>query len=389
MPSEARHLLRNGHEVPRRSAPRDDSAAAATPPPELTAWVARCRYVDDKGPGIRRKTNSKDFHYFAADGNEIADAATLARIRSLAIPPAWTDVWICPIADGHLQATGRDAKGRKQYRYHPRFREAREETKFERALAFARLLPKIRRQVDRDLKRPGLPRDKVMATLVRLLEITLIRIGNDEYARSNGSFGLATMRGRHVDVAGSKIAFRFRGKSGKTHEVNVTDARVARILQRCAGLPGEELFQYLDENGEPRSIEAADVNEYLRRVAGEDFSTKDFRTWAGTVLALEALRRAPADTVTARQRALTEVVRQVASRLGNTPAVCRKCYIHPAVTEAYLAGQLDRVERALRAGKGTARGLSAPEVDLTLLLSKSLERTRSSPSRNPRRRASA
>jgi DNA topoisomerase-1 len=312
--------------------------------PERSARAAGLRYVLDQGPGIRRRRAGAAFRYFAPDGSPIHDTATLRRIRSLAIPPAWQDVWICPREDGHLQATGRDARRRKQYRYHRRWREVRDETKYGRMVAFASALPAIRRQVTRDLGRPGLPREKVLAALVRLLETTYIRVGNQEYARDNESFGLTTLRERQVRVRGSTIKFRFRGKSGVEHDVGLTDARLARIVRRMQDLPGEELFQYLDADGAVRAVESADVNGYLKAIAGEEFTSKDFRTWAGTVLCARALAGLePAPSAAAIRRTLTQAVEGVARKLGNTKAVCRNCYIHPAIVESYERGELARL----------------------------------------------
>jgi DNA topoisomerase-1 len=347
-------------------APGSAAPLAATTSPERSARVARCRYVDDRTPGIRRVMNGHGFQYRDPGGGVVRDSAVLRRIHSLVIPPAWSEVWICPSDDGHIQATGRDARGRKQYRYHSRFREVREETKFQHLIAFAEALPRIRRAVDRDLRKAGIGRDTVLATLVRLLEITLIRIGNEEYARRNGSFGLATMRTRHADISGSALRFRFRGKSGKIHTVSVQDRRLARIVQRCSDLPGEELFQYLDEQGEPRSVEAGDVNDYLRRISGADFTTKDFRTWAGTVLAAQALDALSAETDAKRR--LAAAVKDVAGRLGNTPAVCRKCYIHPQVFEAHLSGTLAAGLAGRGRGGKLRGGLSAIEAQVLSFL---------------------
>jgi DNA topoisomerase-1 len=312
--------------------------------PLESAKAADLRYVDDSKPGLTRKAHGKHFRYFRPDGSPVKDEETLQRIRRLAIPPAWTNVWICPSKDGHIQATGRDAKGRKQYRYHPRFREIRDETKYARILAFAQALPRIRDRVDHDLSLPGLPREKVLATVVRLLEITLIRVGNEEYARQNASFGLTTMRTRHVDVAGSAIRFHFRGKSGISHKVEVHDRRVAKVVARCSDLPGQVLFQYVDENGELHNVESADVNEYIRSIAGTEFTAKDFRTWAGTVLAAKHLQRslanAQAQNATALKKNVIAAIKEVSARLGNTVSVCRKCYVHPEVVGAYLDGKL-------------------------------------------------
>ena len=306
----------------------------------VAAAEAGLRWTTDGKPGITRRRAGRGFSYRAADGTTISDPDVLRRIRSLAIPPAWTDVWICPDARGHLQATGRDAKGRKQYRYHPDFREHRESAKFDRMIAFADLLPRIRERVDEDLSRPGLPREKVLAAVVRLLELTLIRVGNEEYARLNKSFGLTTLRDRHARIEGSKIRFRFTGKSGKPHEVTLRDRRLARVVGRCQDLPGQDLLQYLDDNGDVRDVRSEDVNAYLREAAGgEDVTAKDFRTWAGTVLTYRALRALqPGASDREARRNVVEAIRQTSERLGNTPAVARKSYVHPAVLQAYLDG---------------------------------------------------
>jgi DNA topoisomerase-1 len=303
---------------------------------ERSAKAAGLRYVTDAPPGIGRQRAGSGFRYLASDGRAIRKRDTLARIRALAIPPAWERVWICTREDGHLQATGRDARGRKQYRYHPRWREVRDETKYGRMAAFARALPRIRRRVRQDLARGGLPRDKVLATVVRLLETTRMRVGNEEYARDNDSFGLTTLRVRQVRVRGATMQFRFRGKSGVWHAFALSDRKLAAIVRRMRDLPGYELFQYLDESGETRAIDAADVNAYLKEIAGEEFTSKDFRTWAGTVLAAKALHELG-------ENALSRAIEQVARQLGNTRAVCRKCYIHPAVIEAYQSGALAEV----------------------------------------------
>src|SRR5437764_5735015 len=292
------------------------------------AEEAGLRYVSDASPGYTRKAKGDDFEYFDTEGKPIRDEQRLLRIKRLAIPPAWTKVWICPSANGHIQATGRDARGRKQYRYHERWREARDENKFDRLAQFAKALPNIRRRVARDLKLPGLPREKVLATIVRLLERTFIRIGNEEYARENKSFGLTTLKNRHVKVKGEQVVFRFRGKSGRKHEVDVTDRRVAKVIAKCQDLPGQDLFQYVDENGEVRDVSSQDVNEYLRQIAGEDFSAKDFRTWGGTVLAAIALsKQEEFETKKQAKANIKTAICAVAELLGNTPAVCRKCYI--------------------------------------------------------------
>ena len=309
--------------------------------PAESAREAGLRYVTDAQPGILRRKAGQGFRYVDADRKAVRDAETLKRIRSLVIPPAWTDVWICANPRGHLQATGRDARGRKQSRYHPRWRAVRDETKYERMLLFGTALKGIRERVEADLARPGLPREKVLATLLRLMERTLIRVGNEEYARENHSYGLTTMREKHVTVTGSTVTFRFRGKSGKQHTVGVQDRRLARIVGRCQDLPGYELFQYVDEGGEPHTIDSADVNAYLREISGEDFTAKDFRTWSGTVLASRALREFEAfGSETQAKKNVVQAIKAVAERLGNTPAVCRKCYVHPAVLECYMAGKL-------------------------------------------------
>lgn len=315
-------------------------AASIEDDPKASARQAGLRYVTDATPGIRRIRAGRGFRYEWPDGSRLEDAEHLARIRALAIPPAWTDVWIAAAANAHLQATGRDGRGRKQYRYHARWREVRDATKYDRMVAFGEALPRIRARVEADLGKPGLPREKVLATVVRLLEDTLIRVGNEEYARENRSFGLTTMRDQHVNVRGSEIRFHFRGKSGRVHEVGIRDRRLARIVKRCQDIPGYELFQYLDDDGERRTIDSADVNEYLRDVSGENFTAKDFRTWSGTVAAAIALREFESfDSETQAKRNVVAAIESVASQLGNTPAVCRKCYVHPAVIESYLDGQ--------------------------------------------------
>ena len=305
--------------------------------PELSAKSARLRYVSDDTPGIGRRRAGDEFEYVTPSGERVDDEATLARIRALAIPPAWENVWICPLADGHVQATGRDAKGRKQYRYHARFRAVRDETKYSRMLSFATALPKIRRGIEAHLALQGLPREKVLATIVRLLEVTCIRVGNEEYARKNRSYGLTTLRNRHVDVSGSSVRFRFRGKSGKAHAIRVKDRRLARIVARCSELSGQELFQYVDDEGVTRTVESSDVNAYIKEISGSDFTAKDFRTWVGTVSAVRALREvAPVESPGDVNKQLVAAVKLVAERLGNTAAVCRRAYIHPAVLDAWV-----------------------------------------------------
>jgi len=307
--------------------------------PAEAAEEAGLRYVSDNQPGYTRKPNGDDFEYFDAEGKPIRDEQRLLRIKRLAIPPAWTDIWICPSPNCHIQAIGRDARSRKQYRYHDRWREARDENKYDRIVVFGDALPKIRRRVKKDLALPGLSRNKVLATIVQLLERTFIRIGNEEYARDNKSFGLTTMQDRHVDVKGSKMRFRFRGKSGRCHDVDVTDRHIAKIVSKLQDLPGQDLFQYLDEDGEVRDITSQDVNAYLREITGEDFTAKDFRTWAGTVLAAVALNaQEKFETKKQAKGNIKNAIGAVAKILGNTPAICRKCYVHPAVLETYLNG---------------------------------------------------
>ncbi|MBF6599520.1 MAG: DNA topoisomerase IB [Dehalococcoidia bacterium] len=325
----------------RRTGQRSPPPAPLELDAPTTARAAGLRYVSDQMPGIRRVNCGAGFSYARPDGAPLRDEDELRRIRALVIPPAWTDVWICPTPNGHIQVTARDAKGRKQYRYHRRWREVRDETKYGRMLLFAAALPRIRAATERDLALPGLPREKMLATVVRLLEATLIRVGNEEYARDNQSFGLTTMRDRHAAVAGGTVRFRFRGKSGKEHSVGVRDRRLARIVKRSQELPGQELFQYVDDEGERHNIDSADVNAYLREISGEEFTAKDFRTWAGTVLAALALREFEAfDSEAQAKRNIVRAIESVAGRLGNTPAVCRKCYIHPAILDAYLDGSL-------------------------------------------------
>ena len=304
-----------------------------------SAEAAGLRYVTDAAPGIRRQRRGRGFTYIAADGSVIRDKVELERIRKLVIPPRWTNVWICPNPSGHLQVTARDARGRKQYRYHPRYRAVRDETKFGRMIAFSEILPLIRERVERDVTLPELSRDKVLATVVWLLERTLIRVGNDEYARDNGSFGLTTLRRKHVTVSGAKLRFEFRGKSGVPHSVAVTDRRIAHIVQRCQELQGQELFQYLDDDGRRQSVDAGDINEYLRRITGRQVTAKDFRTWAGTTLAAAALRELGGFTSEKQAKAkIVAAIDQISQRLGNTRAVCRKYYVHPVILEAYMEG---------------------------------------------------
>ena len=327
-----------------------------TAEPQAAAEEAGLRYVNDSMPGIRRRRAGRGFTYLGPDGRRITDPERIAWFRSLAIPPAWTDVWISPIRRGHIQATGRDARGRKQYRYHPRWRAVRDEAKYGRLIEFARALPTIRRRTDRDLRRRGLPREKVLALVIQLLEATLIRVGNEEYARDNGSFGLSTLRDRHVKGNGSELRFSFKGKSGKEHEVPIPDPRLARLVRQCQEMPGQELFQYVDEEGKRQSIDSGQINDYLREISGRDFTAKDFRTWAGTVAASLALQDfLEIDDDAGRKKAILRAIEKVAGQLGNTPAVCRACYVHPDVLESYLDGTLiDALSaRARGAGRGS------------------------------------
>jgi DNA topoisomerase-1 len=330
----------------------------------------KLRRVFDSDPGIRRERRGDGFVYLDMDGEEIADPETLGRIRSLAIPPAYTDVWICTHADGHIQATGRDARGRKQYRYHPEWRCQRDETKFGRLAAFGRVLPVIRARVARDIRLPGLPRNKILATVVRLLETTLIRVGNDDYARNNKSYGLTTLRDHHVAIQGATVSFAFRGKHGIRHRIGLKDRTLANIVQRARDLPGRELFQYVDSRGQVRDVVSGDVNDYLRACTGDCFTAKDFRTWAGTVMCFVSLLEAgPAPSPTRARRNINDVVRQVAERLGNTPAVCRQSYIHPEVVNAYLDGSLlDWQSRQNEAARGDGEGLSGDEAKMLAFL---------------------
>jgi len=324
------------------------------------AEEAGLRYVSDDRPGYTRKAKGEDFAWLDTDGKLIRDEQRLLRIKRLAIPPAWTDVWICPASNGHIQATGRDARGRKQYLYHERWREVRDENKYDRIISFGKALPKIRRRIARDLKPPGLPRNKVLATVVQLLERTFIRIGNEEYARENESFGLTTMKDRHVEVKGAKLRFRFRGKSGREHEVDVTDRHIAKIISKLQDLPGQDLFQYVDDDGKVGDITSQDVNEYLREITGEDFSAKDFRTWAGTVLTAIALNaQEKFENQKQGEANIKTAISAVAKILGNTPAICRKCYVHPAVLDTYLEQKtIDGLKRT------TEEALEKEDVDL-------------------------
>ena len=338
-----------------------DTAPADVLPPDL-------HYVDDTQPGLTRKKLRGKFAYFDPAGQRITDPDEIKRINSLAVPPAYTDVWICADPRGHLQATGRDARGRKQYRYHPRWREVRDADKYSRLREFGMALPKLRKQLETLLDAPGFSRDKVMATVITLLDATLIRVGNTQYARDNRSYGLTTLRSRHVEVNGSAILFQFRGKSGIEHQITVKDRRLARIIKRCLEIPGQNLFQYLDENGERHTVSSHDVNSYLQTLTGADFTAKDYRTWAGSALALAVLRELQWESEAEAKRHVVEMVKSVSKQLGNTPAVCRKCYIHPAVVERFLLGALAELPRPR-----VRKGLRSEEVALAMFLEQMMD----------------
>lgn len=341
------------------------------------AKEAGLRYVNDSEPGISREAHGKEFRFRDAKGKLITAAEQVRRIKSLAIPPAWTEVWICADPDGHLQATGRDARGRKQHRYHKRWREARDETKYNRMIDFAKALPKVRDRISSDLAKQGLPREKVLAAIVKILETGAVRVGNDEYARTNNSFGLTTMQDRHAKVSRRAIRFEFRGKSGKHHKVRLEDKRLARIVKHCQDIPGQELFQYVDDRGRNRDVTSTDVNQYLREITGGDFTAKDFRTWAGTVLAAMALREVEKfDTKAQAKKNIVRAIENVAERLGNTPSICKKCYVHPFVLDAYMDGSLlEQVvrERALNSKK---QSLQPEEAMVVRLLERRLDAQR-------------
>jgi DNA topoisomerase I len=345
--------------------------------PRDAAESAGLRYVSDEQPGIRRRKAGKGFTYVKPGGSKVDDEATLKRIKTLAVPPAWTDVWICPHANGHIQATGRDAKGRKQYRYHARFREVRDGTKYEHMMAFAQALPAIRAKLKEHMALRGLPREKVLATVVHLLESTLIRVGNDDYVKQNKSYGLTTLRNKHVKVDGSELRFEFKGKSGKTWNLQVKDRRIAKIVRACQELPGQDLFQYIDEDGVQRDVTSADVNAYLKEITGTDVTAKDFRTWAGTVLAALALKEFETfDTQAKAKKNVRAAIERVASKLGNTPTSCRKCYIHPEIMSSYVEGSLllevkKEVESELREDLA---GLKPEEAAVLSLLEARLNR---------------
>jgi DNA topoisomerase-1 len=348
--------------------PDQGGLAGTVVDPEEAAQNAGLRYVTDGEPGIKRQKRGKGYRYLLPSGKPVSDSATLERIRKLAIPPAYTDVWICARADGHLQATGRDAKGRKQYRYHPLFREIRESTKYDHMLEFAAALPKIRARIDEHMQLRGLPREKVLGTVVHLLETTMIRIGNADYAKQNKSFGLTTLRDRHVKVDGSELRFNFKGKSGKTWRLKIRDRRIAKIVKASQDLPGQHLFQYVDDEGVQREVTSSDINAYLREISGSDITAKDFRTWNGTVLAALALSEyEKVDSQAAAKKNVRAAIEAVAARLGNTPTICRKCYVHPEIVESYLSDRLslealDSVEEELRGDLARLR----PEEALVL-----------------------
>ena len=345
-----------------------DLPAPSVIDPEESAQQAGLRYVYDTQPGISRLRRGKSFRYVANDGSPVRDEKMLGRIKSLVIPPAWNDVWICKQENGHLQCTGRDARGRKQSRYHPRWRVVRDESKYERMMLFGEALPKIRKQVEEDLGRRGLPREKVLAAIVRLLETTYIRVGNEEYARTNKSYGLTTMRNRHVKVRGAKMQFHFEGKSGVEHTIDLNDKRLARIVKSCSDLPGYELFQYVGEDGFPHTVDASDVNEYLREMTGQHFTAKDFRTWAGTVLACMMLKEFEAfASATEAKRNVVQAIKKVAAELGNTPSVCRKAYVHPAVLECYMSGVLTPEEKACADEKVAAAAEALREEETAMM----------------------
>ena len=349
------------------------SSLTALPDPVESAKEAGLHYVSDLKPGISRRKCGKGLLYVDPGGSKIRDPEVLRRIRSLAIPPAWTQVWICPSAKGHLQATGRDAKKRKQSRYHPRWREVRDEAKYDHMLAFGAALPCIRKKVELDLSLPGLPRTKVLAAIVRLMETTLIRVGNEEYARENHSFGLTTMRVRHVEIEGSTATFKFQGKSGVKHTVDINDRRLVKIIERCQDIPGYELFQFLDADGNPCTIDSADVNAYLREISERDFTAKDFRTWAGSVLACMSLREFDDfKSPTEAKRNVVQAIKAVAKQLGNTPSVCRKCYVHPEVLDCYMNRVLSATLKKpiRRVAVSASVGLRGEELALMRLLQK-------------------
>lgn len=366
MPKKRSHQRRGS--ISRRNSVK---AKLVTDPVE-SAQKAGLQYVTDSEPGIQRKGAGKGFKYIGVDGKTIRERELLNRIKSLVIPPAWKNVWICPLPNGHLQATGFDAKGRKQYRYHPDWAKVRSVTKFNRMILFSEALPIIRQKTGKDLALPGLPKEKVLATVVLLLENTLIRVGNVEYAQENKSFGLTTMRNRHVDISGAKIKFHFRGKSGVEHDIELSDRRLAKIVKRCRDIPGYELFQYLDESNQRQTVKSDDVNTYLKEITGEDFTAKDFRTWAGTVLAaIELKELEPFNSQTEAKKNVTAIIKNVAKQLGNRPATCRKYYVHPAILDAYLEEKLVAVME--KCEHKSIEGLEPEEAAVVSLLEEYLE----------------
>lgn len=354
--------------VTRTKRPSRTKAVEIITDPAESAKAAGLRYVYDDQPGISRIRRGKSFRYLTDDGAPVRDAKVLARIKSLVIPPAWNQVWICKDPNGHLQCTGRDGRGRKQSRYHPRWRTVRDESKYERMLLFGEALPGIRKRVEEDLALRGLPREKVLAAIVRLLETTYIRVGNEEYARKNKSYGLTTLRNRHVKIRGSKIQFSFSGKSGVEHAIDLEDKRLARIVKSCSDLPGYELFQYVGEDGLPHTVGADDVNEYLREITGQHFTAKDFRTWAGTVLACAVLREFETfASATEAKRNVVQAIKKVAAALGNTPSVCRKAYVHPAVLECYMSGVLTPAEKDCAKAQVAAAAEALRDEEMAML----------------------
>lgn len=344
---------------------------------EKMAEYAGLVYVNDQKPGITRIRKGDHFNYIGTNGKTIKDPNEIQRIRSLAIPPAYKDVWICPKPNGHIQATGRDAKGRKQYRYHKRWKEFSDETKYNKMIAFAQALPRLRKRLNRDMSLSGMPKEKVLATIVHLLEVTLIRIGNEEYAKENKSYGLTTLRNQHVEVNGSKINFKFNGKSGKKHFISLQDRHLANIVKRCKELPGQDLFEYEDEEGKPVSISSTDVNDYLQRMTDDNFTAKDFRTWAGTVLAYLALQQFKKfDNEAEAKKNIVQAIESVSKKLGNTPTVCRKCYVHPEVFNAYLDGTLIKTikQRAEQELLESLEDLSSEESAVLAFLQQRLEK---------------
>jgi DNA topoisomerase-1 len=337
--------------------------------PVVAAKAAGLCYVSDDMPGIYRKKAGKGFSYVDAEGRPVRDPETLERIKSLGIPPAYTDVWICALPNGHLQATGLDARRRKQYRYHPEWRAVRDETKYAKMIAFGAMLPHIRKQVEADLRKQGLPKEKVLASLVRLLEATRIRVGNEEYAKANKSYGLTTFKNKHVAVEGNQLTFKFRGKSGKFHAISLQDKRIARIVCRLQDLPGQDLFQYLDDQGETQTLTSSDVNTYIQSIAGEEFTAKDFRTWAGSVSACQSLLECErCDSESQAKRMVAGVIKSVAERLGNTPAICRKCYVHPAIVEEFISGHLHDACKSLAKSARSMKELLPEEALLVAFL---------------------